>query len=52
MFCFLFSVFGGKYFICVVLQGVFPGLYLVGLTADSYRVHDALVRNFSIYDHD
>ncbi|CAA2953783.1 uncharacterized protein LOC111386761 [Olea europaea var. sylvestris] len=24
------------------LDGVFPGLYLVGLTADSYRVHDAL----------
>ncbi|KAL2472089.1 Protein of unknown function (DUF1639) [Abeliophyllum distichum] len=24
------------------LDGVFPGLYLVGLTADSYRVHDPL----------
>ncbi|CAA2978423.1 uncharacterized protein LOC111381734 [Olea europaea var. sylvestris] len=23
------------------LDGVFPGLYLVGLTTDSYRVHDA-----------
>ena len=25
------------------LQNVFPGLYLVGLSIDSYRVHDSLV---------
>lgn len=41
-------------FFCLLnaLQNLFPGLYLVGLTVDSYRVHDSLVcYGFSISLH-
>lgn len=37
------------FFVCFDFQNVFPGLWLVGITADAYRVADTPTKVLSLY---